>query len=115
MISTEVQVNWKDAGSVKQFPVEGGLAVKIEDKQIAVFHFTRKQQWYACDNRCPHKGDMVIARGLTADRSGKPAVACPMHKKVFDLETGNCISEEGYRVDVYPVKIENDRVMIGLS
>ena len=46
-------------------------------------------QWYACQNLCPHKQEMVLARGIIGDQQGVPKVACPLHKKTFSLESGS--------------------------
>ena len=41
-----------------------------------------------------------------------PKVACPLHKKTFSLETGECLSGEEYSVKVFPVKVERDEVYL---
>lgn len=45
---------------------------------------------------------------------GKPKVACPMHKKTFSLQTGQCLTGEDYTVQVFPVKVEGDDVLLYL-
>ena len=57
-------------------------------KQIAVFHFARRNEWYACQNLCPHKMQMILSRGMIGSEKGEPKVACPFHKKTFSLKTG---------------------------
>jgi nitrite reductase (NADH) small subunit len=42
-------------------------------------------------------------------------VACPFHKKSFSLEDGTCLTDEGYQLKTYPVKIEDGFVYIGLT
>jgi nitrite reductase (NADH) small subunit len=63
---------------------------------------------------CPHKQDMVLARGLIGDQSGVPKVACPQHKKTFALDSGECLSGDAYKVRTFPVKIENGVVFLEL-
>lgn len=106
---------WFKAASLTEFPENGGLCVKYKDKQIAVFNFTRKSQWYACQNLCPHKMEMVLSRGMIGDDGGIAKVACPMHKKTFSLETGENLNGELPSIATYPVKIENNFVYIGFS
>jgi len=85
----ESEVNvWFEVAKAEDFPKDGGVCVKYKGKQIAVYNFTRKGTWYACQNVCPHKLEMVLSRGMIGDESGIPKVACPMHKKTFSLETG---------------------------
>ncbi|NRD18657.1 nitrite reductase small subunit NirD [Winogradskyella eckloniae] len=106
---------WFKAALVSDFPVDGGACVKYKDKQIAVFNFNRTQTWYACQNLCPHKLEMVLSRGMIGDQGGIPKVACPMHKKTFSLKTGENLNGNLEAIATYPVKIENNIVYIGFS
>ena len=105
---------WVRVSHVSDFPVEGGRAVKHGRSQIAVFRFASRDQWYACENLCPHKREMVLARGILGDQQGTPKVACPLHKKTFSLESGRCHSGEDYKVRVFPVKVVGDAVLLSL-
>ena len=107
--------NWFKAAAVSDFSENGGACVKYKDKQIAVFNFKRKNKWYACQNACPHKLEMVLSRGMLGDDQGIPKIACPMHKKTFSLETGENLSGDVDAIATYPIKIENDFVYIGFS
>lgn len=106
---------WIPAGLTTDFPENGGACIKHNSKQIAVFNFSRTSKWYACQNLCPHKLEMVISRGMTGDLNGIPKVACPLHKKSFSLEDGSNLQGEAYKIAVYPVKIENEIVYIGFT
>lgn len=106
---------WFKAASLDKFPKDGGVCVKYKDKQIAVFNFQRKGKWYACQNVCPHKMEMVLSRGMIGDDKGIPKVACPMHKKTFSLDSGENLNGDLEAIATYPVKIENNFVYIGFS
>ena len=106
---------WFQAASIKDFPKDGGACVKYKDKQIAVFNFTRLNKWYACQNICPHKMEMVLSRGMIGDDKGIPKVACPLHKKTFSLENGENLNGDLDAIATYPVKIEGENVYIGFS
>ena len=111
---TENEVRtWFRVGTVSDFPKNGGACIKYQTKQIAVYNFARKNKWYACQNVCPHKMEMVLSRGMIGDAEGTPKVACPMHKKTFSLEDGSNLNGEEYKIAVYPVKIEDENVYIG--
>jgi nitrite reductase (NADH) large subunit len=107
-------LRWVRVGSVSDFPIDGGRAIKHGAAEIAVFRFESRGEWYACQNTCPHKHDPVLSRGILGDQQGVPKVACPLHKKTFSLETGACLSGEDYRVKVFPVKIEVNDVFVKL-
>ncbi|PHQ61637.1 MAG: nitrite reductase (NAD(P)H) small subunit [Maribacter sp.] len=106
---------WFKAASIYDFSENGGACIKYKDKQIAVFNFKRKGGWYACQNVCPHKMEMVLSRGMLGDDKGIPKIACPMHKKTFSLETGENLNGDLEAIATYPVKIENDFVYVGFS
>jgi nitrite reductase (NADH) large subunit len=105
---------WVKIGGVDDFPVDGGATVKYGQVQIAVFHFTSRGEWYACQQMCPHKKAFVLSRGIIGDANGTPKVACPLHKKTFSLESGACLSGEDYAVQVFPVRVEGDDVYLEL-
>ena len=112
VVNSEVN-NWFKAGTINDFPENSGACVKYKDKQIAVFNFKQMDKWYACQNLCPHKMEMVLSLGLIGDKNGIPKVACPLHKKNFSLEDGSGLMDESLRIAVYPVKIEDGNVYIG--
>ncbi len=106
--------SWVFVGKVWDFPPDGGAAVKYSKTQIAVFNFTSRGEWYATQNMCPHRREFVLSRGLIGDHNGKAKVACPVHKKIFSLENGECLSGENYSVRIFPVKVEGDDVYLFL-
>ncbi|MCE9600050.1 MAG: nitrite reductase small subunit NirD [Spirochaetia bacterium] len=95
------------------FPQDAGVSALVGEHQIAIFRFSNGE-WYACDNACPHTGDMVLARGLTGDQKGEPKVACPQHKRSFSLKDGRCLSGESYQVKTYPVEVKDGQVYLKL-
>ena len=105
---------WVEVGKVKDFPQDGGAAIKYGDVQIAVFNFSSRGEWYACQNMCPHKNAFVLSRGILGNKDSAPKVACPLHKKPFSLKSGECLSGEDYSVKVFPVKLDGERVYVEL-
>ncbi len=67
---------WWKAGRVETFPQDGGMAVDYAGAQLAVFHVAATGKWYASQNMCPHKQDMLLARGIVGEKDGTPKVAC---------------------------------------
>lgn len=107
-------ITWFLACETKDVPDNGGVCIKYKDEQIALFHFTRRSEWFASQNRCPHRQEMALSRGMIGSHDGEPKVACPFHKKTFSLIDGHCINgEEDYTIKTYPVKVENGEVYIG--
>lgn len=104
---------WFNAGKTSDFPTEGGGCIKYKDKQIAVINFSRRNEWFACQNVCPHKMEMVLSRGMIGSANEIPKIACPMHKKTFSLVDGSNLNGEDYSIATYPVKIEGNEVFVG--
>ena len=111
-VRTRRTLQWVRVGRVADFPLNGGAAVKYGNTQIAVFNLADRGEWRACQNMCPHKNAFVLARGITGSAGLVPKVACPLHKKPFSLETGECLSDEPYSLKVFPVRIAGDGVYL---
>ncbi|WP_020533931.1 nitrite reductase small subunit NirD [Flexithrix dorotheae] len=114
-VTLENVKTWFKAAPVSAFQENGGGCVKIESLQIAVFNFSRRNEWYAVQNLCPHKMQMILSRGMIGSESGEPKVACPFHKKTFSLKTGKNLNGDECDIATYPVKVENDFVYVGLE
>ena len=114
-VTAEEVTLWFKAAPVEAFPEDGGSCIKYKDMQIAIFRFSRKNKWYATQNLCPHKLEMVLSRGLLGDEEGIPKVACPLHKRTFSLETGKNLQGIEAGIATYPVKVENGYVYVGLA
>lgn len=114
MIEEKV-IRWFPACRVSDVPTNGGVCVKYNDTQIALFHFTRRGEWYATQNECPHRRQMALSRGMIGSSNDVPKVACPFHKKTFSLVTGECLNGDECSITTYPVKVERDLVFIGIS
>jgi nitrite reductase (NADH) small subunit len=104
---------WFKAGNIKDFPSNRGGCIKYKDKQIAIFNLERRNEWYACQNACPHKMEMVLSRGMTGSADTIPKIACPMHKKTFSLVDGTNLNGEEYSIATYPVRVIADEVFVG--
>lgn len=111
------EIDWVLACYTADVPANGGACVKIDDEQIAVFNFSRRGEWYATQNLCPHKQQMVLSRGMigSTGEDCTPKVACPFHKKTFSLISGECLSDDDLEIKTYPVQVVDGRVYIGLA
>ena len=113
-LTAEKAISWFPACREEDVPSNGGVCVKYNDQQIALFHFTRLGSWYAVQNECPHRKQMAISRGMIGTQGEDPKVACPFHKKTFSLSTGECLNGEEQSLTTYPVKIDNGIIYIGV-
>lgn len=107
--------HWFKAAPATSFPVNGGACVLYKGRQIAVFNFTRRNEWYACQNLCPHKRQMILSRGMIGSEQEVPKVACPFHKRTFSLASGQCLNADECDIATYPVRVDDGYVYIGFE
>ena len=114
---TITAVEWVMACYADDVPANGGACVKLRDEQIAVYNFSRRGEWYATQNLCPHKQQMVLSRGMigSSGEACEPKVACPFHKKTFSLLSGECLSGDDLKIKTYPVRVEDGKVYVGID
>ncbi len=112
--SAPVEWTWQRVAAVRDFPRDGGCAVQVGLAQLAVYHFASRGEWFAAQNLCPHRKDMVLSRGLLGDQSGEPKVACPLHKKTFSLYSGKGLSDPEYAIRTFEVEVRGEDVYLKL-
>jgi nitrite reductase (NADH) small subunit len=78
----------------------------------SLFYFTRRNEWYATQNQCPHRQQMALSRGMIGTRRIYK-IACPLHKKTFSLVTGECMNGDECAIKTYPVRVEGECVRRG--
>lgn len=105
---------WVKLGSAVMVPKDGGATFRFGRHQIAIFNFASRNEWYACQNLCPHKQEMVLSRGITGDTAGIPKITCPMHKKSFSLQDGRGLGDDIYSIQTFEVKVEGDDLLVKL-
>lgn len=67
--------------------------------------------FYATAGLCTHEG-VHLADGLVMDFT----VECPKHNATFDYRTGEALRAPAcVNLKTYPVRVEGDRVMIGIG
>jgi 3-phenylpropionate/trans-cinnamate dioxygenase ferredoxin subunit len=90
--------------------------VSVENKVILLTNIQDK--YYAIDNKCPHRGGSLYDGRLEGNN-----IICPRHGSVFDVRTGEAV--KGAKIALinikvgdttaYPVKIEDDDILIGME
>ncbi|KAF0545616.1 nitrite reductase NADPH small subunit [Gigaspora margarita] len=119
-IKEEIKLNpgekaWVKIAKLDHFLEDAGQVVKYGDVQIAIYNTNKKTRWYATQNMCPHKRAFVLSQGIVGDENGTTKVSCPMHKKNFALETGECLSGDvNLRLMTFDIKVEDDHIWLHL-
>ena len=89
-----------------------GEAALIGDTQIALF-LLPDASIYAVSNEDPATGSFVMSRGIVGSRGARHTIASPLHKEVYDLETGECFTTPGLRLPTFPVRVVDGQVEVG--
>jgi nitrite reductase (NADH) small subunit len=89
--------------TVRQLVPERGVAVLVGDRQVALFLVRGGTGWFvhAVGHRDPFSGANVMARGLVGSIGDRDTVTSPMYKQVFDLVTGECLTDPSVRLPVH--------------
>jgi len=100
---------WVRLTSCASIPPREGREVVVGGRHIAVFNLG--DRFFATDNRCPHRGGPLCDGIVTG-----AAVVCPLHAWKVNLATGTVERPEGANacVQTYPLRVENDVILLGL-
>jgi len=111
----EAHLIWIGVCRLADIPPACGVAALIGDRQIALVRPDESDAVYALSNYDPFSQAFVISRGIVGDRGGRPKIASPIFKQTFDLETGACFDDPLVKLPVYPVRLRDGRVEIGIA
>jgi nitrite reductase (NADH) small subunit len=95
--------SWVAVCTMRQLIPERGVAVLVGDAQVALFRVRSQGDdfVYAVSHRDPFSDANVMARGIVGSVEDRDTVASPMYKHVFDLATGECLSDPFVRLPVH--------------
>jgi len=108
------QAAWHPVCRLDDLEPEWGEAALVDGEQVAVYRLW-DDSVRAVSNRDPATGSYVMARGIVGSRDGRATVASPLHKQVYDLQTGECLSHSGLAVPVFDTRITAGTVEINMD
>jgi nitrite reductase (NADH) small subunit len=103
---------WHRVCAVEELEPAWGEAALIAGRQVALFRTAG--QVFAVAQEDPATGAHVMARGITGSRGARPTLASPLHKEVYDLETGECLTAPGLRLQTFSARIAGGYVEVEL-
>lgn len=104
---------WHRVCTVTDLEPAWGEAALISGHQVAVFQ-TANGEVFAVANEDPATGANVMARGITGSRGDRPTIASPLHKEVYDLETGECLGNPELRLATFGTRIVGGYIEVEL-
>lgn len=102
--------SWVWIAKVADVPAREGRSVTVGGRELAVFNLGGGR-FAVTDGRCPHKGG-PLADGIVSGDT----VVCPLHAWKIRVTTGDvCRPADAVGcVETYPVRIDNDVIVVGL-
>ncbi|MFC4902332.1 nitrite reductase [Kocuria sp. CNJ-770] len=104
---------WHDVCALTDLEPLWGEAARVAGRQVALYRVDGTTV-LAADHRDPRTGACVMARGILGSRGAAVTVASPLHKEVYDLGSGRCLSGDGPELPVHPVLVRDGRVLVAL-
>jgi nitrite reductase (NADH) small subunit len=111
---TAATVRWHPVCGYEQLLPERGAAALVDGVQIAICR-TFDGVLYAVGNRDPFTGAFVLSRGIVGSRGDRATLTSPLHKQVYDLETGRCLDDPEVRLATYPTRVSAGVVEVALQ
>jgi nitrite reductase (NADH) small subunit len=90
---------WVTVCPLSRLRLNRGVCALVQGKQVALFRTS--VGLLGVSNRDPFSGANVISRGSAG---GRVTVTSPMYKQRFDLQTGECLDDPGYALEVIAVR-----------
>lgn len=100
---------WVRLCAVSEAPKPGEVA-EAEVKGVQVCLANVNGQLTALENTCPHRGGPLGQGWLEGE-----CVVCPWHSWTFDTRTGQALPPDSGKVDVLPIKVQDDEVWIDID
>lgn len=111
-------MTWTTVCQVRSLLPERGAAALVGGVQVALFRLLDGTV-HAVSHTDPFSGANVMARGIVGSRvvDGEevPTVTSPMYKQVFNLRTGRCLSDPAVALQVFPVRVVDGHLDVGLT
>ena len=95
--------------ALADFPYSPLKKINVDDRDICLVNI--KGNISAIADKCPHQG-ASLSKGYCNELG---QVVCPFHHYAFSLQTGRVQQDSGEAADVFPVKVEEDGVYIGIE
>lgn len=95
---------WVSVCALDQLEPLWGEAALVDGEQIALF-LLPDGSLYAVSNEDPATGSCVMSRGIVGSRGDRHTIASPLHKQVYDLETGECFTDPDLSLRTVPVRV----------
>lgn len=112
-LSAPTASGWHRVCAIDELEPAWGEAALVGGKQVALFR-TTPDQVLAVSQQDPATLSNVMARGIVGSRGSRPTIASPLHKEVYDLETGECFTNPELRLASYATRLVDGYVEVAV-
>jgi nitrite reductase (NADH) small subunit len=112
MAPAEGQTDWQPVCRLDGLEIGRGAAALVHGQAIAVFRVDEVTVW-ALANHDPFEPHATLAGGIVGRDGEVPFVASLLHRRRFDLRTGECLDVPHVSVTAYDVDVVDGVVRIG--
>ena len=100
---------WLEVCGVDDIDEEDLIRFDHNDMTFCIYNTSKG--FFATDGYCTHEEEH-LEYGLVTDT----IIECPLHQGQFDIPTGKALGDPVcINLKTFPVKIENDRVFLGIT
>jgi len=101
--------NWVSVAKLDSIKPGDVVGVTLGEREIALYNIDGAI--YATDNLCTHAFALLSQGWLDGD-----CIECPLHGGRFEVKTGKALGAPVTKdIDVFPVKLEGDDVLVKLA
>ena len=109
--SADHPADWTNVCDLDRLEPLWAEAALIDGVQVALV-LLPDGHLFAVSNQDPATGSFVMSRGIVGSRGDRPTLASPLHKQVYDLDTGECFTSADYALRTFPVRVDHGTVQI---
>ena len=109
-------IKWQDICAREDLVPGSGVVVKLANTAAALYWpDPESPQLFAMAHKDPFSQAEVLAWGLLCEASGEWSVAAPLYKQHFRLSDGVCLEQPEVVLPTWPVRLNGERVEVGVS
>ena len=98
---------WIETFAVEEVPNGSKKCFKNEKENILIINVNNRLSAYR--NECPHQGLPLDGGMLEAEER---ILTCPWHGFKFDANSGECLTAPAAQLEVFPLRIENGKILV---
>jgi nitrite reductase (NADH) small subunit len=111
--TTAEGTGWADVCELAQLEPLWAEAAIVGGEQLALVRMPDGGV-YAVSNQDPATGSYVMCRGIVGSRGDRVTLASPLHKQVYDLATGECLTSADLHLKTFETRVESGSVRVRL-